>query len=380
MTKQTTQTIIGVPKEIKQGEKRVGMKPSKKGAAELSRKGFSVLVEKSAGQGSGFKDKQYIDSGAKIAAAHKVWTEADLIVKVKEPLPEEFRYFRSGLFIFCFFHLAPNRNLVNALIRSGVTAIAYETVGLDGLTPILKSMSNIAGRVGCEEGKRILMENKGILLGSHANVMILGLGNAGLAAAKQILNPLNPEGVPANLFAVDSNPEKLENFRKIFHPHFDYTKIQCIQYNPRAISSILPRIDLLIGTTHIPGQLQQKLITKKMIQSMTPGSVVVDISIDQGGCFETSMPTSIAVRTFEKYGVTHYCVPNMPGIVPRESTNALTAETFSYIAELSANGFLRAVRENSALAAGVNVYNGKITHKGLADSIGAKYSPLEQLI
>lgn len=372
---------IGVPREIKQGEKRVGLKPLKTGALELVKNNTGVLAERSAGKASGFSDKEYADAGAKIVPRNSVWKEADLVIKVKEPLPEEFQYFREDLIIFCFFHLAPNRRLINALVKSGVTAIAYETVQTeDGATPILRAMSKIAGRVGYIDGKKILMENKGVLIGPATNVMIVGLGNAGLAAAKEILNPLNPEGLPNTLYAVDINQEKLENFKRLFYPHVDYKKVQCLAYDPKIIASIIPSVDLLIGTTHVPGVLQKKLISQGMIKSMKPGSVAVDISIDQGGCFETSRPTSISKRTFTKYGITHYCVPNIPGIVPRESTNALTAETFSYILELSEKGFTRAVRENPALANGVNIYNGKITHEGLAKSIGVKYTPLEKLL
>lgn len=370
---------IGVVKEIMPGETRVGMKPSDLGVLELTQQGHGLLVQNSAGVNSGFETLEYKRAGALVhASAKKVWQDSELIIKVKNPLESEFQFFREDLMLFCFLHLAANPKLLDALLESGVTAIDYGTIQLeDGSLPILSEMSKIAGEIAAWEGASLLLHHKGILLGPNANIMILGLGNAGTSAANRIL----PTG--ARFYAVDKNPQALETFKTRFFSYLPY-QLWCFPYDRDQISKIIPRIDLLIGTAHTSGQLQEKLVTRAMLKTMERNSVAVDVSIDMGGCFETSLERDLMTNSqvFFENGLVRYSVPNMPALVPQESTPRLTRETFHYIAEIADKGFARAVSENLALARGVNTFDGWITHEGLAESVGRKdkYKPIHELL
>lgn len=364
--------IIGVTKEIKPQESRVALTPT--GANKLVQAGHKVLVQKSAGKRSGFRDADYKEMGARLRTREQVWKESEVIVKVKEPLPEEFQYLRYGRIVIGFMHLAANAPLLSVSKNMGITAIDYGTIQLaDGSTPILAEMSKIAGRIAYHDGAYLLKKHRGILLGPQINVLVLGVGNAGTAVSELTL----PTG--ANLLAMDSNPEKLTEFQKHFSSFLPY-QLWCLAYSQERLASILPQIDLLIGAAHSPGKAAQKLVPEWMIKTMKANAVAIDISIDMGGCFETSHKTTLGKPTFLECGVIHYCVTNMPGGVPVTSTPALTHETLPYILELAEKGFEKAARENPALAMGVNVHKGKITHKGLTETTGEEYTPLEQLL
>jgi alanine dehydrogenase len=377
--------IIGCVKEVLNGEGRVAILPQDVRA--LTEKDHEVLIEASAGKKSGFKDREYKAFGATTGTHEDVWRGSDLVVKVKQPTKPELRflYSKQGLILSCFLHLASPENslLLEALQKSGTTAIDYGTIQRDDeSTHILAEMSKIAGRIAFFDGAKLLMRHKKIMIGPSSTVAILGLGNAGAATAELVA-----KANPKMLYLFDKNPEKFKPLRR-FYQQLSLHSLWFVQHdreNPsheQALASILEHTDLLIGAAHIPGERQVKLVPEWMVENMQPGSVVMDISIDQGGCFETSRATSLRKQTFQKHGVAHYCVPNMPGMTPRESTPALTRETFPYIRELAEKGFENAVLENPALAKGVNIHKGWITHEGLADSIGRMkdYKPLSELL
>lgn len=377
---------IGCVREIMKGELRVGLCPSNLGVNELLHSSANtVLVEKSAGEKSGFSDKEYRDSGALILSRKKVWRDSDLVLKVKQPLKEEFEHLRERQMLLCFLHLADNIPLLDTLLEKRITGIAYETIQLEnGVTPILAAMSKIAGRIAYFDGAALLKKYRDMLIGPESKILILGLGNAGRTAAELVV-ATNPKF----LYLLDKNPGVFENFRTRFSQNLSPHQLWFMEYdqdnpiNQNQLSAIIKDVDLLIAASHVPGELQGKLISEEMVKSMKPGSVIIDISIDQGGALETSQHhEEPSKQIFKKHGVWHYCVPNMPGKVPADSTPALTRSTFPYILEISEKGFARAILENPALARGVNTYKGWITHAGLATSIGREkdYKPLSEIL
>jgi alanine dehydrogenase len=349
--------VIGVPKEIKTDEYRVAMIPV--GVEELTRVKHQVLIQAGAGQGSGISDEQYAANGAEIvASASEIWKRSDLIVKVKEPLPEEWPLLRHGQMIFTYFHFAADEALTRAVMQSGVTAIAYETIkDVRGNLPLLTPMSEVAGRMSIQEGAKFLerpFEGRGILLGGvpgvlPANVVILGGGIVGANAAKVAA------GLGANVAILDINLDRL-----------------------RYLDDVMPRnvTTLFIGAVLIPGAKAPYLVKRGDLKRMPPRSVIIDVAIDQGGCVETSKPTTHSQPTYIVDDIVHYCVTNMPGAVGRTSTYALTNVTLPYVMQLARKGFERAVGENVALAAGVNIREGKVTNPAVADTFKLPCAPV----
>jgi alanine dehydrogenase len=356
---------IGVPKEVKDHETRVGLVPS--GVSSLFEAGHQVIVETLAGEGSTLSDEEYARAGAVIAAgAAEVWNDADLIVKVKEPQPSEYQYFRPGLTLFTYLHLAPLPDLTEHLLRYGVNGIAYETiVERDGSLPLLIPMSEVAGRMSVQVGAQYLERpngGRGILLGgvpgvAPANVAILGGGIVGTNAARIAL------GMGAHVTIIDRNLNRLRELDDIFNG-----MVVTLASNTYTITETLKHSDLVIGGVLIPGASAPKLVRREMISLMKRGSVVVDVAIDQGGCFETSHPTTHTDPIYFVENVLHYCVSNMPAAVPHTSTFALTNATFPYLLELANKGIEEACRQHPALCAGVNTYGGEVTHAGVAAS------------
>lgn len=369
---------IGVPKEIKADENRVSLTPG--GAKVLTSLGHKVFVEKGAGLGSGFKDEDYEASGAQILAdAASVWAEADMIIKVKEPLPQEYPLMKPGLLLFTYLHLAPEPELTRALINNKVNAIAYETVQLPNRSlPLLTPMSEIAGRMSIQIGAHFLEKRyggEGVLLGGvpgvvPAEVVIVGGGVVGTNAAKIAV------GMGARVTVLDVNLDRLRYLDDIFG-----ARVETLASNEYNLAQAVQRADLLVGSVLIPGARAPKLVKESMVKTMKPGSVIVDVAIDQGGCVETmDHTTTHSNPTFEKYGVVHYSVPNIPGAVPRTSTFALSNATLPYAVLLAEKGFEAAVRENEALAKGVNVTRGQVTYKAVAQAHNLPYVPLEQAL
>ncbi len=369
--------IIGIPREIKPREYRVAQPPH--GVRELVRHGHTVLVERGAGRGSGFDDEAYRAAGAQLVDdASAVWAEADLIIKVKEPIEPEYPYLRPGLIVFTYLHLAANEQLARLLLNREVTAIAYETVQLaDGSLPLLAPMSEVAGRLAVQVGAYYLMEpygGRGVLLGGvpgvqPGRVVIVGGGTVGTNAAQMAL------GLGADVVLFDINIERLRHLESILHGRF-HTRMASEQVLGEAISEA----DLVIGAVLVPGARAPKVITRDMVAAMRPGSVIVDVSIDQGGCVETARPTTHDDPVYEAEGVLHYMVTNMPGAVPRTSTLALSNVTLRYVLELADFGLQQALQRDPALARGVNVFRGRITHPSVAESLGLPYAPLESLL
>ncbi len=369
--------IIGVPKEIKPEENRVAIVPG--GVETLVKKGHKVIIEKNAGIGSGFSDEEYMRAGAQIVDKHEdVFYEADLILKVKEPLPEEYKLLSEGKILFTYLHLAASEDLTNNLINSKAVCIAYETVQTDdGFLPLLAPMSEIAGRMAPQEGAKYLEKpygGRGILLGGvpgvpPANVVIIGAGNVGFNAARIAF------GMGASVTVLDINPRKL----RFIDDYFQGKVITMIadEYN---IRMAIVYADLLIGAVLVPGAKAPKIVTRELLKTMKSGAVLVDVAIDQGGCAETSYPTTHSNPIYEEEGVIHYTVANMPGAVPRTATRALTLNTLPYVLEIAEKGWKRAVLENKSLARGVNIAYGKITHKEVAKAFNLPYTPLEELI
>ncbi|MFO7151866.1 MAG: alanine dehydrogenase [Bacillota bacterium] len=370
--------IVGVPKEIKPQENRVAITPA--GVDALVRAGHKVLIEKGAGEGSGIYDEDYQKAGAEIMpSAESVWEKSDMIVKVKEPLPSEYKYFREGQIIFTYLHLAPEPELTKALMDSKVVAIAYETVQKDdGSLPLLTPMSEVAGRLAIQEGAAFLEKfrgGKGVLLSGvpgvpPASIVIVGAGTVGTSALKRAV------GMGARVTILDINVNKLRYLDDIYQG-----RIETLYSNRFNLMNAISKADLVICAVLIPGAKAPKLVTKEMVKAMEPGSVIVDVAIDQGGCVETiDQPTTHSDPVFVKHGVIHYAVSNMPGAVPRTSTFALTNATLSYVLELANKGWKKAVMENKALARGVNVLNGKITYKAVAEAHKLPYHPLDQVL
>lgn len=369
--------IVGAVKEIKIGESRVGLTPF--GANALVKAGHSVIVEKNAGVSSGFPDEQYKSAGAKILySALDVYKKAEMIIKVKEPQKSEFPYYRPGLILYTYLHLAAEEEVTKMLLEKKVTAIAYETVELsDGSLPLLTPMSEVAGRMAVQVGAYFLQKpngGKGVLLGGVPGVMpgkvvIFGTGVVGMHAAKMAV------GLGANVTIFGRRPEPLRYIDDIFQGRIN-TQVS----HPLAIEEAVKDADIIISGVLVTGAKAPKLITRKMLGSMEKGTVMVDVSIDQGGSFETSKPTSHKDPVFEVDGIIHYCVTNMPGAVPHTSTLALTNVTIKYALDLVNKGVEKAVREDKALAKGVNTINGKITYQTVADAFSLKYMPLEQAL
>lgn len=365
--------IIGVPKEIKNNENRVGMTPA--GVAELVKRGHTVYVQAAAGANSGFSDDDYIAAGAQmlpdIAAVYGV---AEMIVKVKEPIEPEYKLIRKGQVVFTYFHFAADRALTEAMIAAGGVCIAYETVTkADRSLPLLVPMSEVAGRMSVQEGARFLEKpqgGKGKLMGGvpgvpPARVLILGGGVVGTNAAQMAA------GMGAEVTIADIDLNRLRHLSEVLPKN-----VKTLYSSAHNIAAELPRTDLVIGSVLIPGDKAPHLITREMLKLMQPGSVLVDVAIDQGGCFETSHPTTHSNPVYEVDGIIHYAVANIPGAVPFTSTLALTNATLPYTVTLACKGWHQACKDDPALAAGLNIVEGKVTCKAVADVFGLEYEPI----
>lgn len=369
--------IIGVPKEIKNNENRIAITPS--GVISFINYGHEVIIETNAGVGSGFIDEAYLKAGAQISeTASGVWTKADMIMKVKEPLPSEYEFFSEGLILFTYLHLAAEPELAKALTNKGVIAIAYETVEVNHTLPLLTPMSEVAGRMASQIGAQFLEKpngGKGILLAGvpgvkRAKVTVIGGGVVGTNAAKIAV------GLGADVTIIDLSPERLRYLDDIFG-----NSINTLMSNPLNIAEAVRESDLVIGAVLIHGAKAPKLVSEEVIKTMSPGSVIVDVAIDQGGIFETvDRITTHSNPTYEKHGVVHYAVANMPGAVPRTSTIALTNVTMLYALQIANKGVYAAVTENNALKLGVNVANGSITYDVVARDLGYEYVPVSEAL
>ena len=368
--------IIGVPKEIKNNENRVAITPA--GVDAFVKSGHIVMVEINAGIGSGFTNEDYLNAGAILVnSASEAWS-AEMVMKVKEPLSPEYQYFRAGLILFTYLHLAAEPELAEALTSKGVTAIAYETVELNRTLPLLTPMSEVAGRMSVQIGAQFLEKvygGKGILLGGvpgvkRGKVTIIGGGVAGTNAAKMAV------GLGADVTILDLNLERLRQLDDIFGKD-----VTTLMSNPFNIAESVKHSDLVIGAVLIPGAKAPKLVSEEMIQSMSHGSVVVDIAIDQGGVFATTdRITTHDQPTYLKHGVVHYAVANMPGAVPNTSTLALTNVTIPYALQIANKGVQKAINENASLKLGVNVMNGRITYEAVARDLGYQYVSVDEAI
>ncbi len=368
---------IGIPREIKNNENRVGLSPS--GVHALVEAGHEVLVETNAGEGSYFEDNDYVEAGAEISDSQSQVWDVDMIIKVKEPLSEEYAYFKEGLILFTYLHLANEPELTQALIDKKVVAIAYETVQLaDRTLPLLTPMSEVAGRMSTQIGAQFLQRfngGMGILLGGipgvqKGKVTIIGGGQAGTNAARIAL------GLGADVTILDVNPKRLQELEDLFDG-----RVQTIMSNPLNIEVHVIESDLVIGAVLIPGAKAPKLVTEAMIKKMKPGSVVVDIAIDQGGIFETTdRITTHDNPTYIKHDVVHYAVANMPGAVPRTSTIGLNNATLPYALQLANKGYQRALIENEPLSHGLNVFAGQITNKAVADAFNYSYTSVSDAL
>ena len=362
--------IIGVPKEIKEQEFRVALLPS--AAYQLVKRGHQVLVERNAGIGAGYPDSDYAEAGAALVKEHaKVFEKADLVVKVKEPLPSEYQLLRPGQILFTYLHLAADRELTEALLKSGVTGLAYETIEVNRRLPLLEPMSEIAGRMSILVGGYFLAKHfggSGVLLGGvpgvlPGRVVVLGGGTSGINAARMA------QGLGADVTILEVDLERMRFLDITLHTaHTLYSSEQ-------HLLDLLPTVDLLVGAVLVPGARAPKLIRRDMLRRMRPGSVLVDIAIDQGGCAETSHPTTHHDPVFVEEGITHYCVANMPGAYARTATQALTNVTYRYIELLADWGLAEACQRLPALVSGINILNGKLTYKAVAVAHGMAYTP-----
>ncbi|MGX4282203.1 alanine dehydrogenase [Bacillus sp. JK106] len=366
--------IIGVPKEIKNNENRVALTPG--GVSQLIGNGHRVLVESGAGLGSGFTNEDYVSAGAEILEDRKQVWDAEMVMKVKEPLAEEYAYFRQGLVLFTYLHLAAEPELAKALTEKGVTAIAYETVTDGRSLPLLTPMSEVAGRMAAQIGAQFLEKpkgGKGILLAgvpgvSRGKVTIIGGGGVGTNAAKMAV------GLGADVTMIDLNADRLRQLDDIFGH-----QIKTLMSNPVNIADSIAEADLLICAVLIPGAKAPTLVTEEMVKQMKPGSVIVDVAIDQGGIVETvDHITTHDNPTYEKHGVVHYAVANMPGAVPRTSTLALTNVTVPYALQIANKGAAQAIADSPALKAGLNTANGHVTYEAVARDLGYDYVPAEK--
>src|SRR5213080_2064095 len=367
---------IGVVKEIKTDEYRVALTPA--GALELVRQGHDVLVEAGAGAGSAFADAAYERVGARIASADDVWGEAELLLKVKEPIESEYRHLREGLVLFTYLHIAADEPLTRALTDSGITAVAYETVETqDRRLPLLAPMSEIAGRLAAQAGAYFLekpLGGRGLLLGGvpgvqPGKVLVLGGGVVGYNAAVIAI------GLGANVTILERTIDRMRHLEEILSG-----RVSLLMSSSLQIEESVRDADVVIGAVLIPGALAPKLVTADMIRGMKDGSVLCDVAIDQGGCAETSRPTTHSDPVYEVDGVTHYCVANMPGAVPITSTKALTNVTLPYVEAIAEHGLAEAVACDPSLARGVNVLGGKVTYEAVADAHNLKYYPLEDVL
>ena len=364
--------IVGVPKEIKSDEYRVAMVPA--GVEELTRAGHKVLIQAGAGAGSGITDETYAENGAEIVATESdVWKRAELIVKVKEPLPNEWPHMRAGQTVFTYFHFAADEKLTRAVIQSGITAIAYETIrDSRGTLPLLTPMSEVAGRMSIQEGAKYLerpFDGRGILLAgvpgvAPATVSVIGAGVVGANAARVAA------GLGANVFVLDVNLDRLRYIDDVMPQN-----VTTVFSNRLNILECLRHSDLVIGAVLIPGAKAPHLVRRADLKIMQPRAVVIDVAIDQGGCFETSQPTTHAKPTYIVDDIVHYCVTNMPGAVGRTSTYALTNVTLPYALQLANKGPDRAIRDNPALREGVNIRAGKVTNAAVAETFGLECVP-----
>jgi alanine dehydrogenase len=369
--------LVGVPKEIKAYENRVGLTPA--GVSAMVKAGHKVIVEKNAGKGSGFDDAEYTQAGAVIVETAKDAWSADMVIKVKEPLAPEYEMFREGQIIFTYLHLAPEPELTRKLIEKKVVAVAYETVQLaDKSLPLLTPMSEVAGRMAVQIGAHFLEKahgGRGVLLSgvpgvAPGNVVIVGGGVVGTNAAKMAM------GLGAETTLIDISPERLRYLDDIF-----FGRIRTRVSNEYVIAAEVAKADLLIGAVLIPGARAPHLVTAEMVKNMKPGSVIVDVAIDQGGSVETiDRVTTHMDPVYEKFGVIHYSVANMPGAVPRTSTYALTNVTLPYALQLATKGWRKALAENAALARGANVVGGQVVYQAVALAHNLQYVPLETIL
>ncbi|MFJ7930963.1 alanine dehydrogenase [Peribacillus sp. NPDC096448] len=368
---------IGIPKEIKNNENRVAITPA--GVVALVNAGHEVLIEMNAGLGSSFTNEAYQEAGAVIVEdAASVWASTEMIMKVKEPISSEYKYFRKDLILFTYLHLAAEPALAQALKESGVLAIAYETVAVNRTLPLLTPMSEVAGRMAAQIGAQFLEKNnggKGILLSGvpgvkRGKVAVIGGGMVGTNAAKIAI------GLGADVTILDLSPDRLRQLDDIFG-----NELTTLISNPYNIAEAVKEADLVIGAVLIPGAKAPKLVTEEMVKSMSPGSVIVDVAIDQGGIFETvDHITTHDNPTYVKHGVVHYAVANMPGAVPQTSTVALTNVTVPFALQIANKGAIKAILENDALAKGVNVANGEITFEAVAIDLGYNYVSVENAL
>ena len=369
--------IIGILKEIKTEEYRVSMTPA--GAEIMKSHGHSILVEKNAGTGSGFDDRAYTEAGARIVKTAKdIYNRAEMVMHVKEPQTVEYPMIRKDQIVFTYLHLAANETLTRAMIKTSSIDIAYETIQkADGSLPLLIPMSEVAGRMAIQEGAKYLeMEygGEGVLLGGvpgvePAKVLVIGAGTVGTQAARMAC------GLGARVYVIDSYLPRLRYLNDVM-PQNCFT----LMSSPAAIRKLIKEADLVIGSVLIPGAKAPKLVTREMVKTMKKGSVMVDVAIDQGGCFETSRATTHKDPVYTVDGVIHYCVGNMPGAVAKTSTLALTNATLAYAVEIANKGWKKAMQENIEIRKGANVIQGKVTFKGVADAFGLKYAPVDTLL
>ncbi|WP_136805596.1 alanine dehydrogenase [Desulfosediminicola flagellatus] len=368
---------VGILKEIKSAENRVAMTPS--GVETMVANGHEVMVEKSAGVGSGFSDEEYSGVGAKIVAApSEIYAESDMVMHVKEPQPSEYDMVREGQIVFTYFHFAPDEQLTRAFIKNKSVAIAYETVeGAKGDLPLLTPMSEVAGRMSMQEGAKYLERfygGRGLLLGgvtgvAPATVVVIGGGVVGTNAAQMAC------GLGAKVYLLDMNLDRLRYLSEVM-PKNCFPMMS----SPTILRQLVTEADVVIGAILVAGTKAPKLVTREMLKTMKPGAVIVDVAIDQGGCFETSKATTHAEPVYEVDGVIHYCVANMPGAVPVTSTMALTNATLPYAVEIANKGWKKSAQDNHGIKTGLNIVHGKVTYKGVADAFDLDFTPVEEVL
>lgn len=369
--------IIGCVKEIKNNEFRVGIVPDH--VHTYVKAGHTFLIESQAGEASGYSDDDYIHAGAQIISSAKdVWDQVDMMIKVKEPLAQEYSYLKEGLILYTYLHLAANKELTDILLEKKVSAVAYETItDAQGRLPLLKPMSEVAGRLSIQEGAKYLEKQyggSGVLLAGvpgvrRGKVVILGCGVVGSNAARMAV------GIGAEVVVMDLNMAKLEEIENIYH-----NRVQSIFITERALTRELSNADLVVGSILVPGANTPKVLRKEHLKLMKKGSVIVDVAVDQGGCAETSRPTTHDDPIFIEEGIIHYCVSNMPGCVPNTSTNSLVNATLTVGLSIAQSGLEAAARFDQHIANGVNCYQGYLTHPQLADSLKIEYTPLSKLL
>jgi len=369
--------IVGVLKEIKTEENRVCMTPA--GVEIMRQNGHTVLVEKNAGMGSGFNNKAYADAGAEIVETPKeIFKRSKMVMHVKEPLPAEYKLIRKDQIIFTYLHLAAAEELTNVLIKSGSIGIAYETIQkADGSLPLLTPMSEVAGRMAIQQGAKYLemaQGGHGILLGGvpgvdPGTVLIIGGGVVGINAAKMAC------GLGAKVYILDMNLERLRYLSDVMP-----SNCFLLMSKPSTVRRLIKEADVVVGAVLIPGAKAPKLLTRQMLKTMKKGAVLVDVAVDQGGCFETTKATTHGKPIYKVEGVVHYCVANMPGAVPKTSTLALTNATLPYAVEIANKGWKKAMKQNPEVRLGANVVKGKVTYRGVADAFGLKYTSIESLL